>query len=92
MLGRNPFASLNQNLAVFVQQVKLGRFAFQTLGHQISLYTVFGEVIVFFVVEHLQHLFVVVAQSTQQNGYRHFAATVDTEIQQIFMIEFKIQP
>jgi hypothetical protein len=39
-----------------------------------------------------QDLFVAVTQCLQQDGHRHLAATVDTEVQQVFRVELEVQP
>ena len=89
---RNPFTGSHQHIAGFIHQIQTCSFAFQARCNQISFHTIFRQIEIFFVVKGFQNPFVVVAQSFQQNGYRHFTAAVDTEIQQIFRIKLKIQP
>ena len=88
----NAFTGCHQHIAGFIHQIQTCGFAFQACSNQISFHTFFRQIEVFFVVKGFQNPFVVVAQSFQQNGYRHFTAAVDTEIQQIFRIKLKIQP
>ena len=86
----NTFTLSNQYVAFFIQDINFGSFTFQTTYNQISLDTIFRQIERFFIVENIQDLLIVVAQSLQQNRNRHFAATVDTEIQQIFRVKFEI--
>jgi hypothetical protein len=42
--------------------------------------------------ERSQNLFVGQSNSFEQNGYRHLAAAVDAEVEDVFGIEFKVEP
>ena len=86
------FTCRYQHIAIVVHNIELGSFATQTIHDQIGLNTVFTQIIGLAIVKHIQHFAIAITQCTQQNRYRHFAATVNAEIQQVFGIEFKIQP
>ncbi len=42
--------------------------------------------------KYLEHVFVAVAQRAQQDGDRHLAAAVDTEVHVVLRVEFEVQP
>ena len=92
VFGGDAFALRHQYSAVFAHNIEFGGFAFQARQHQRGLYAVFGEEKLFLVIKHRQHLLIGVTQGFEQNGYRHFAAAVDTEVEQVFGVEFEVQP
>ena len=92
IFSRDALAFAHQNITVFIHDIQLGGFAFQTACNQIGLHTVFRQIKSFFVVKGIQNLLIVITQRFKQNRYRHFAAAVDTEIEQVFRIKLKIQP
>ncbi len=92
VLGIDTLVFLNQNLARFVDDVKLCDFAFQTRSDQIHG-CAFGfdfELVEF--KEGGQDLLVVHADGFEQNRDWHLATTVYTEIQDVFGIKFEIEP
>ena len=85
VLGYHHFAG-------FVGDVKTGHLATQTLRHKLHLCAAVHQTEVVVHKEVRQDGFWVQANGLKQNGHRHFAATVHTEVQQVFGVEFKVQP
>ena len=85
VLGDNNFSAL-------VGQVKTRHFSTQTLGHKLHLRATVHQAEVVVHKEVCEYGFVVQANGTQQNRHRHLAAAIDAEIQQVFGVEFEIEP
>ncbi len=78
---------------VAVGQVEVQGLAAQALGDQFELHALIGIDVEGVDLEELgQHLFVAVAQRTQQDRHRQLAATVDTGEQRVLRVELKVQP
>ncbi len=78
---------------VTVSQVEAQGFTTQTLRHQLQLHAFVRVDVEGVDLEELgQHLFVVVAERTQQDRHRQLAATVDTGEQRILRVELEVQP
>ena len=86
------FAFGNNQIAVFVDNINFGNFAFQATQYQFLLNTLFTQMEGIFVIEHGQNGFRIVTQGFEQDGYWHLTAAVNTEVQQVFWIKLKIQP
>ena len=86
------FAFGNNQIAVFVDDINFGNFAFQATQYQFLLNTLFTQMEGIFVIEHGQNGFRIVTQGFEQDGYWHLTAAVNTEVQQVFWIKLKIQP
>ena len=80
------------DLAGFADDIETRHIAAQTLGHHLELDAFLAQVEYIGLEEHLEHVFVAIAERTQQDGDRHLAAAVDTEIHVVLRVEFKIQP
>ena len=92
MLDGNTLIFLYDQLARFGRNIELSDFATHTLRHDFKLDALLDEM------ESIGHekvgknLFRRIAQCLQQYRNRHFAATVNAEIQVIFGVEFEVEP
>ena len=82
----------DHHIAGFVGDVKTRNFTAQTLGHKFHLSAAVHQLERVVDEEVGQNCFRRQANGFEQNGDRHFAATVDAEIQNIFGVEFVVQP
>ena len=82
----------DDDVARLVGQVEAGNFTLHALGHKFHLCTAVHQAEIVIDKEVGQDGFVVQANGLEQNRDRHLAATVHAEIQQVFGIEFKVQP
>ena len=85
VLGHNDFAAL-------VRNIKTGNFATQTLTNVFHLGATVHQTEIVVDEEIGKDGLVVQTNGLEQNRDRHLAATVNTEIQQVFWIELKIEP
>ena len=92
MFGGDALVLGDDYLAVFGNNIKAGRFTFQTLGLECKLNALFTHVERFCFEEHLENLFYVVAQCLQQNRCWHLATTIDAEVNVVLGIEFEVKP
>ena len=82
----------NDHFAGFVSDVKASHFTAQTLGHKFHLCAAVHQAEVVVHEEVREDGFWCQADGFQQNRHGHLAATVDAEVQQVFGIEFEIEP
>ena len=82
----------HDDLARLVGQVETRHFTAQTLGHKFHLCAAVHQTEVVVDEEVRQDGFVVQANGLEQNRDRHLAAAVHAEVQQVFRVEFKVQP
>ena len=82
----------DQDFTVFVHDVKTRHFTAQTLGVDRNVAALFHQSHIGEFKERSQNLFRSHADGFEQNGHRHFTATVDAEIQHVFWIKLEIQP
>ena len=82
----------DQNFAVFVHDVKTRHFTAQTVCVDRNIAALFHQSHIGEFKESCQNLFRRHADGFEQNGHRHFTATVDAEIQHVFRIKLEIQP
>ena len=76
-----------------MRRSKFERFAAQALGDQVELGAVLlAEVEHVLLEEDVEHLFVVVAERTQQHRHRQLAAAIDTGEQRVLRVELEIEP
>ncbi len=86
----DTFTLLNNCLAILVQDVKLCHFATQTFRHQVNLVATHVKIHRYFLVEHVENVFVAITQGTKYHSRKQFTTTVNTYIDQVFSIEFKV--
>ena len=72
--------------------IKGSHFSTQAFRHQVELYFLPGNMKIIGFKKDIEHLFVVVAQGTQQNSRRQLATAVNTYKYRILGIELHIQP
>src|ERR1035437_3905417 len=70
----------HDDLAGFAQNIKTCHISAQTLRHHLKLYALFAQMERVKLEEHLEHVLVAVTQRAQQDGDRHLAPAVDTEV------------
>ncbi len=87
----NTAAFLNIHFAVGFDVERRG-IATQTFRHQLHLQLVVANFKDNFLKEQIKNLLSGVLQSTQNDGRRQFATTVDTDKQVVFRIELEVQP
>ena len=90
--SRDTTTLLHDHLAAAVLDVENGDFAAQTLRNQLQVQALALHVVDVGVIESIQHFFSAVAQCTQQDGSRQFAATVDTYEYRVLRVELEVQP
>ena len=88
----NPFFSLDDHLSTGRGQIKVEFLAAQTLCHQIDLRRLRQQRDAVVVEKETQDFFSRVIKRFQNNAGGEFSAPVDPHEQQIFLVEFKIQP
>src|SRR5690606_23085278 len=92
MLGIDTLFFLDDDLAVAVGDVEPGHFTLPAFGNEFKL-AAFGQQVEVVEVEEVgedslrRH-----ADGFQQDGDRHFAATGDTEEQDVFGVELEVEP
>ena len=82
----------DDDFARFVGDVETGDFTTQTLCYKFHLCAAVHQTEAVVHKEVGQNSFLCQANRFEQNGDRHFAATVDAEIQEVFRVEFKVEP
>src|SRR5690554_5185386 len=92
MTSGDPATLLNDKVAFRILDIKGGNVTAQTAGHQLQLACFFTQSELAGLKEHFQHLLRGVAQSTQKNRRRQFAATVDTNEHGVLGIELEVEP
>ena len=89
---RNPAADFDDRFAFFVFDFERRNVAAHPLGNQVDRKTVFFDVELVRLEEHLEHLLGREIERAQQDRRRQLAATVDTHEHAVFRIEFEIEP
>src|SRR5690554_5455083 len=92
MLGIDALVFLDNNLARTVSDVKVRNFAFPAIRHKLEHAAFFLKFEIIEIREMRQDGFGRHADSLEQYGDRHFAATVDTEEQDVLGVELEVQP
>jgi hypothetical protein len=87
----DQLALLDKNLLA-VLDIELGFFALEAFGHQLKAGAVVLELEHVLLVEHFQHLLVVVTQRAQQDRRRQFAAAVNTDEDVVLGVKLEVQP
>ena len=82
----------NNNFAFRIFNIKSGNFTAETRRNDLERGAVLGQCVVIEFVELLQNAFRCHAQCFEHDGSGHLAATVDTEVKNVFRIEFKVEP
>ena len=82
----------NNDFAGFVGDVETGNFTAQTLSDKFHLCATVHQTEAVVHKEVGKNSFLCQANRFEQNGDGHFAATVDAEIQEVFRVEFKVEP
>ena len=82
----------NNDFAGFVSDVEAGNFTTQTLGDKFHLCAAVHQTEAVIHKEVGQNSFLCQTNRFEQNGDRHFAATVHAEIQEVFWIELEVEP
>src|SRR5690606_8432321 len=92
VFGIDALVFLDNDLAFAIGNVETGDLAFPALGNEFQLAAVGENVEIIEIEEIRQYGFRRHANGFQQDGDRHLAATVNTEEQDIFGVEFEIEP
>ena len=92
MAGGNAFIFGDYHVARLVGQIETGDLALHALGHKFHLRAAIHQAEVVIDEEVSEDGLVVQANGLEQNRDRHLAAAVYAEVQQVFGIEFKVQP
>ena len=82
----------NNNFAFRIFNIKSSDFTAETRRNNLERGTVLGQFVVIELVELLQNAFRCHAQCFEHDSSGHLAATVDTEVKNVFRIEFKVEP
>ena len=88
----DAFVFGNDHFAALVGDVKTSHFAAQTLSHKFHLGAAVHQTEVVVDEEIGQDGLMVQANRLEQNRDRHFAASIDSEIQDVLRIELEIEP
>ena len=88
----NAFVFGDNHFARLVGDVEASHFAAQTLGHKFHLCATVHQAEIVVHKEVGQNRFWVQANGFEQNGDGHLATTVNTEVQQVFWVEFVVEP
>ena len=82
----------HDDLARLVGDVETGYFTAQTFGHELQLCTAVHQTEIVIDEEVRQDRFRIQANRLEQDGDRHLATAVDTEIQDILGVELEVEP
>ena len=92
MAGSDTAAFLNHHIAFLVFDVKYCDFTTQSFRIKLQSETFFLLMEDAGIEEHTKNFFRAITQRAQQDSRRQLAATVNTHIENIFRVKFKVQP
>src|SRR5690606_19218864 len=92
MFGRNPLVLLDDDIAIAPGDVETGNFALPAFRNELQHAAFRQDFDLIEIEEGGQDGFRRHADSLQQDGDRHLAATVNTEEEDVLRIEFEVQP
>ena len=92
MARRNTASLFNDNITLFILDIKTERFTAHSFINQFLFRAIGTDFEIIKIKEHFQHFFRSKAQRSEQNSRRQFAAAINTDKNIVFWIKFEIQP